>query len=210
MLSSSSYCLLASTSSVILAEIAFGRMKRISTEIAAHSLVLLDHQYLIKQDSQDGHMIVQLLRLQLASERQQYLSLIHNEEYEEALALAAMKGFDTEVVYKKQIHIHLKQWESYEVDNWIESPSADCSFLFDLLKKTRPSLLLYVFQSARIPSKSTMEEMILFGMNYFMIANENEEERMMFLLTVLKWRIFTKVLFQLEKVDYRFWKVFYS
>ena len=145
--------------------------------------------------------------MSLATERQRYLSLINNEEFAEALIVASEKGFDKELIFKKQIHLFLKKWETLRESNWLEGGTVDSSELQELIRKTQPSLLLYVCTSGMIPSKRTLESLLSFGYSSFMKDPGYDEEKMKFVLLDLKWRVFVKASSHVEYVECSFWRV---
>lgn len=133
--------------------------------------------------------------------------MIERNQFEEAITFADLMHFDKDLVYKKQIHLLLRDWKDIENTNWLEDPGVDCTNLFELVKKTQPSLILYACENEWIPSRATMESIILFGMDDLVQRDGYEEEKMNFLLVYLKWKVFVRGLSHVESVNCSLWLV---
>lgn len=186
-----------------MAEIGFGEMRVVNSEYHSDVLGLYFTQFILDFDDHG----VEIKQLFLATERQRYLNLISNEQFEEALAYASQKGFDKSLVYKKQIHIQLRKWKEELVDNWLEEDAKDCSELFNMIRSTQLTLLLYVCEYEDIPSRKTVEALLSFGNETLMREYGFDEDKMKFLLLSLKWKVFMKAISHMEKVDCHLWKV---
>lgn len=133
--------------------------------------------------------------------------MIERSQFEEAIAFADLMHFDKELVYKKQIHLLLREWKDVKNANWLEDPAVDCTSLFELIRKTQPSLILYACETEWIPSRATMERILLFGMDDLVQMDGYEEEKMNFLLVYLKWKVFVRGLSHVESATCSLWLV---
>ncbi len=137
--------------------------------------------------------------------------LLEKDQLEEALKLAQSKQLNSDLVYKRMIQKQCTVWNDLSQKEWMQSPCYDCSEIFQILNHSSLSLLLYVFDSFLIPSRLTMDSLLLFGYSQFMnnstLLEEQDQQR--FLLLHLKWKVFLKGQFMLDKVDSLIWQVEY-
>ena len=137
--------------------------------------------------------------------------LLEKDQLEEALKLAQSKQLNSDLVYKRMIQKQCVVWNDLSQQEWMQSPCYDCSEIFQILNHSSLSLLLYVFDSYLIPSRLTMDSLLLFGYSQFMnnstLLEEQDQQR--FLLLHLKWKVFLKGQFMLDKVDSFIWQVEY-
>lgn len=135
--------------------------------------------------------------------------LLEKNCLQEALELAQSRQLNSDLVYKKIIQQQCSSWNECSKQDWMNSPCYDCSTLFDILKHSSLSLLLYSMEYYSIPSRLTMDALFSFGYSHF-LSNQsslNEKEQQQFLLLHLKWKVFLQGQFMLDKVNCQIWQV---
>ena len=137
--------------------------------------------------------------------------LLEKDQLEEALKLAQSKQLNSDLVYKRMIQKQCASWNELTPKEWMKSQCYDCYSIFQILNHSSLSILLYIFDSYLIPSRLTMDCLFSYGYSHFMNNSTplEEQDQQHFLLLHLKWKVFLKGQFMLDKVDSLIWQVDY-